>query len=676
MRQNMFRINLTTCAFMALMALCSCRGDVPPPVLPKEPPKTGPVPSDVKPAEGLSELDRTSFYHLSEGSEFYPLAFLLALKDQRTGQPFLKGAVRFGLIPYEVSGQNPYGLPIGVTVAQAPDTGIQMVGVNCAACHVGQIEAEGKRVVIDGAPNMFDLQAFFSELAYSTKETVTDLDELLQFIQRVNGLYKPTQLDSTWSLAAGQQNAFAAGSTASERTLIAPFSNEDDAQAVNVIAVFKTLEGMKKAGDAEKKLAEVIEQTHKEELKREPEELYKSRFKKQKKALTGFIEAVGKTDPEKIIEFGGELDNTSIDVDASGFTSAQILTLGRSDFADTSPLGRIDDESARAASVIGTIDNFVRTIRLLRARAKFLLRLAGEGYDGTVPGHGRVDAFGGARNLVFPNHGRDLTAPICWPHLWGIKNISWYHWDGSTTSLLERNVGQAIGLGAIYDPASFESSIDIKNIEALENIARRIQPPRWPFSPPDSNLVKNGKAVFARLCSSCHTTTLSGDEKLPDVVHPVAKVKTDPRKVENFAYPIDSKPFDQAVSEVLKKLIISNGGTTSADNLWRVLPEESRGYVVRPLVGVWATAPYLHNGSVPTLYHLLLPQHERPEEFRLGHRDYDINKIGYITSLAGKPANYRTRDIGNGNNGHSGPEFGTDMSKDDRSALLEYLKTL
>ena len=83
------------------------------------------------------------------------------------------------------------------------------------------------------------------------------------------------------------------------------------------------------------------------------------------------------------------------------------------------------------------------------------------------------------------------------------------------------------------------------------------------------------------------------------------------------------------------------------------------GYVARPLEGIWATAPYLHNGSVPTLDDLLKPEDQRPVCFPLGHREYDPVKLGYVSEFAKVPAAeqshifvYDTRIAGNSNRGH------------------------
>jgi hypothetical protein len=109
---------------------------------------------------------------------------------------------------------------------------------------------------------------------------------------------------------------------------------------------------------------------------------------------------------------------------------------------------------------------------------------------------------------------------------------------------------------------------------------------------------------------------------------------------------------------------------------------EYMAYKSRPLDGIWATAPYLHNGSVPTLADLLRPPANRPVQFHVGTRRYDPQRVGYVTdALApGNASLFRTRDArghavpGNSNEGHV---YGVDrLSEADRAALLEYLKTL
>ena len=96
-------------------------------------------------------------------------------------------------------------------------------------------------------------------------------------------------------------------------------------------------------------------------------------------------------------------------------------------------------------------------------------------------------------------------------------------------------------------------------------------------------------------------------------------------------------------------------------------------YKARPLDGIWATAPYLHNGSVPTVWDLLLPEADRPRTFHVGSRELDIEKMGFATTQGPDTFLFDTSVEGNRNTGHV---YGTNLSDDDRRALIEYLKTL
>lgn len=96
-------------------------------------------------------------------------------------------------------------------------------------------------------------------------------------------------------------------------------------------------------------------------------------------------------------------------------------------------------------------------------------------------------------------------------------------------------------------------------------------------------------------------------------------------------------------------------------------------YKARPLDGIWATAPYLHNGSVPTLWDLLLPANQRPRTFHVGSREFDPVKVGLGTNPVAGSFLFDTSVKGNSNAGHA---WGTALNDADRNALIEYLKSL
>lgn len=104
-------------------------------------------------------------------------------------------------------------------------------------------------------------------------------------------------------------------------------------------------------------------------------------------------------------------------------------------------------------------------------------------------------------------------------------------------------------------------------------------------------------------------------------------------------------------------------------------------YKARPLNGIWATAPYLHNGSVPNLDELFKPAAMRSKSFSVGVRTFDPVRVGFLTDVPGFPKfnvfDATGRPItGNSNAGHEGEEYGTNLGDDERRQLVEYLKTL
>ena len=96
-------------------------------------------------------------------------------------------------------------------------------------------------------------------------------------------------------------------------------------------------------------------------------------------------------------------------------------------------------------------------------------------------------------------------------------------------------------------------------------------------------------------------------------------------------------------------------------------------YQARPLTAIWATAPYLHNNSVPTLYDLLLPAKDRRAVFYTGRREYDVQHLGFVADDDGRHRfKFDTSLSGNRNTGHA---FGDTLTEPQRLDLLEYLKT-
>jgi mono/diheme cytochrome c family protein len=296
-------------------------------------------------------------------------------------------------------------------------------------------------------------------------------------------------------------------------------------------------------------------------------------------------------------------------------------------------------------------------------------------------GPGRVDTFNPYKTHVFkfPPDGSVGTADF--PSIWNQRPREGMrlHWDGNNTSVFERNISASLGAGAT--PVSLDvprmlrvaywlGAPDPKHDLTAEEIrTARADPrprpgelpiPQYPFAI-DHALAARGGAVYAGHCASCHHWQ---GEYIGEVV-PVEKVGTDPERLNSFTHEL-----------------AANQNTLGAGTWWRFRHfRKTTGYVNMPLDGLWARAPYLHNGSVATLAELLEAPgkgRRRPEARYRGDDEYDPRRVGFRSdrdrSADGRklfPFDHAAR--GNSDAGHL---YGTALDPDEKTALIEYLKTL
>jgi len=126
---------------------------------------------------------------------------------------------------------------------------------------------------------------------------------------------------------------------------------------------------------------------------------------------------------------------------------------------------------------------------------------------------------------------------------------------------------------------------------------------------------------------------------------------------------------------VLRKPISAAIGAFEGDApAFHAPPASPLAYKARPLNGIWATAPYLHNGSVPSLWELLKKPGDRVQSFYVGNREFDPVNVGYVTTQPDERATpLDTSRPGNSNGGHT---WGTDLPDAEKWDLIEYLKSL
>lgn len=267
-------------------------------------------------------------------------------------------------------------------------------------------------------------------------------------------------------------------------------------------------------------------------------------------------------------------------------------------------------------------------------------------------GPGRVDTFNPYKGYFKMDMSADHTIGTAdLPSIWNqnARDGLWLHWDGDNDRLEERNISAALAVGAAPDTLDFDS------LNRIEAWIRQLPPPAYPYAI-DRGLAARGSAIYGQYCGDCHNF---GSKGVGQVVWK-GEIGTDPHRVDSFT------------PELATKM-----NTLGTGYPWKLSHyRKTDGYSSVPLDGIWARGPYLHNGSVPTLWELLQPVGQRPRIFYRGYDVFDRDRVGFISNGVGAEAagwKYDTSVPGNGNQGHG---YGTDLSEQDKRAIVEYMKTL
>ncbi len=548
--------------------------------------------------------EQQKFWFLSQGSQIIPYNWFLHL-EQPASEVAFNDKVHmdgFRYLPQRRTARNPDELPIGFTKGSGrgndayAEIADEWLGMTCAACHTGQIEFNGRKMLIDGAPTMADFEGFMQALVGAMQATLQDDLKFDRFARGVLG----------------------------------PASTGSDATAV---------------------------------LRRQLEDM-------------------------TLIRERWNLRNR-----------------GRHPYG----FARLD--------AIGAIFNEVTAGALdLAENAEPATAPVSYPFIWDTPQHDRVQWNGSVENKRAGALGRNVGEVL---GVFGSLELN--------TSLLP------------HQKKGHKSSVDIGHLGQLEELLWKLQSPLWPETilPAIDNAkgpLTKGRQAFVEHCSECHADIDRDDprRRITAVLTPLSELGTDDAMARNFAsrvartgplkgrlktyLPLSLELFSSQAKgvEILRYAVtgvIFNGllrdpsGTLDAVNAGRDFGEElirkasdpniaeaiaddfrmagtvdsgpvQLVYKARPLNGIWATAPYLHNGSVRTLRQLLLPSDTRQTTFRVGSREYDPKDVGFVDDGAYL---FDTRLPGNSNRGHEGPEYGTAELQADPEvleALLEYLKTL
>ena len=621
---------------------------------------------DLRGPASLTESEWDEFAHLSEGSDLFPFDWWVRLKsardrdltdhwtidlkdnlDKRTGALYQESPSKFmsNVIGLSVTWSNHDPLKADALKSD-PDTGpapmrmvhgetsIRMIGANCAACHTGSIKTETQTYVIPGGQANISLDRFFRDMVISTLAlTINFEDRLTEFL--VSFDYPR-----------------------SEAQKIADKFKKD------------TL----KQGRLGTKLLLLIKQ----------------------------LNLIGELPPHFLVKEENTL--------AERFKALLRLTLK---LPKNAPLGNELDKRMEFLAKFAT-----STPKKTFQDGKW------KKFHETRAGYGRIDAFINAFNITLRDKKEraDISAPLGYPALWGIDQKKLIHYTGNTNSVLLRNVGQAMGGGAILLDDEFDSTVNIPNLYRLENLMYKIEAPDWVKMFKHENKsyridrlkAERGEEIFKQNCAQCHLPKSIDRNYVRPLydygVYSQAEIGTDPELARQIVKPI--KPLSDPESYPREFYLKETQGIVEAYfKKYNVSPEDQREltfqkyrgdewyrdtfqqfegltYSPRDLSGIWATAPFLHNNSVPTLWDLLQPHEKRPVVFRQGLQLFDPKKVGAKDSELPLDSCVRphwkdykwdeyhcidTRLRGNSNAGH---EFGVELSDEEKWELIEYLKII
>jgi hypothetical protein len=317
------------------------------------------------------------------------------------------------------------------------------------------------------------------------------------------------------------------------------------------------------------------------------------------------------------------------------------------------------DEAGEGLSLVDRILYRTQLIPLLKRRTRALSEKTQILLSDAVPawGVGRVDTFNPYKAIQFnwrleslPKS--ELIGVADLPSLWNQKPRDGMdlHWDGNNNSVDERNLSASLGAGVT------PVTIDHARLARVRDWIWTLPPPKYPF-PIDAVLAAKGEKLYAQRCGMCHDFEGSHTGR----VEPIAEIGTDPYRLNSYTY-----------------VFAANQYTLYPDSKYRFTHfKKTKGYANQPLDGIWARAPYLHNGSVPSLRDLLEPSANRPKMFYRGDDLYDQKKVGFVSNIPEANGRrffaFNTSVPGNGNGGHL---YGTDWSSEEKDAVVEYMKTL
>jgi hypothetical protein len=566
-------------------------------------------------AQGWSAADRETFYTTSQGSHLMPYAWFKALERTDVDEPFAADKLhRYGFLDHDVSQANPEGLPVGFVIDGPVASG--QLGLTCAACHTGQFEYAQGGVVhamrIDGAPAKTDAQQFLADLLAASRATLAEPARFDTFAKAVLG--------PSYTAAKAAQVKDGLGKW------VAQFGEFMD---ISLPAASPWGPGRLDA------FGMIFNRIAARDLG------IRDNYKVADAPVRyPFLWNASRQDRT---QWNGGVQN-GLYIQALGRNAGEVLGV----FADFAP-HRIVPPTPLAPAIIDFKNNSISFAGLQTLEEKIAVLRPPPwpreifGLDEQLAAKGKplFDANCGSCHAV--------QASLDLPGLWRTPILA----VGTDPKMLmnsQRTAQPGLMLGALMPPPA---------------IGARISDP----------------AKAGDLLATAVVGTLLAEAFIPPIPLPTKLAQSGVFRAlrKDFAEHFPGENLDTLLDPRLLTKAVELKAFIDArlSNMFSPPPAVAgAAYESRVLDGVWAVAPYLHNGSVPNLWELMKLAKDRKSSFMVGSRIFDPKNVGYAVDESPFKTGVFLADPANANgNGNGGHEFGAGLTDDERWAIIEYLKT-
>ncbi|MBP2314441.1 di-heme-cytochrome C peroxidase [Azospirillum soli] len=679
-----------------------------------EPPPAPPRPVSVNPPKQVGDLwyldqnwnddgARQWYYYATQGSQIMRYDWFMALEDPATKDLFHKGLTRFGYLPGTASSWNPDLLPVGFAKDVDPDK-TAWIGMTCAACHTGDVRVGNKTMRIDGAVTTGDLYAFIGALSTAVRATATDDPTFERFAQRVLGS-KATPANRLALLK--QVRAFDASfadfvKDSTPDTPWGPMRTDAFGMIFNrVTSIDLKIPSNSRAPNAPVSYPHLWDAPY----------LPKVQWNGLLENATA-LDALGRNSGEVLGVFG-KANLTKPKNDLHYYYTSTIRARNLYDMENQLRKLR---SPVWPDSIAGTVD----TIKAAAGEAIYQQNCAG--CHQVVPRDEPMPKVSIRMEPLFtwadpndPAKVKKAFGMMCTPGLGvdaavkaGLVTVNY----GSDPKMAVDALCKTAKTGPIEGVAMPPQFLGGKPLQPVEQdavilsnavigtiIKSLLDDPGLAIdmakgresSQPWASQSASGQSASGQSWASGTTATKAvrpitdtrqvfnpkPGEKLSDEVLAIQAVLSQKKPaVDGSAPAVAASAVDKSKVDTLKARAPAKTAAAQAAEDDQALSQTIQtlmAYKARPLDGIWATAPYMHNGSVPNLYEMLLPAAQRSTTFRMGTTSLDPVKVGVDTSASDNTFTFDTTKPGNGNTGH---EFGASLTDEQRWQLLEYLKTL